>query len=87
MLGCENKREFENLDEFLKRFEIINVSISISQKSVALFKNYRLSHGVMIADMLIAVTALDFECSLLSKNQKDFRFITGLNLVEYKKQA
>ena len=86
MLGCENKREFENLDEFLKRFEIIDVSKSISQKSVALFRNYRLSHGVMIADMLIAATALEFESSLLSKNQKDFKFISDLNLIEYKAQ-
>jgi len=84
MLGCENRREFENLNEFLKRFEIIDVSTSISQKSVGLFKNYRLSHGVMIADMLIAATALEFECSFLSKNQKDFRFIADLNLIEYK---
>jgi len=86
MLGCENKREFENLDEFLERFEIIDVSKSSSQKSVALFKNYRLSHGVMIADMLIAATALEYECSLLSKNQKDFNFIADLNLIEYKTQ-
>ena len=70
MLGCENKREFENLDEFLKRFEIIDVSKSISQKSVDLFKNFRLSHGVMIADMLIAATALEYECSLLSKKSE-----------------
>lgn len=84
MLGCENKTEFESLDEFLERFEIINVSKSVSQKSVALFKDYRLSHGVMIADMLIAATALEYESPLLSKNQKDFRFINDLNLIEYK---
>jgi len=86
ILGCENKREFENLDEFLKRFEIIDISTSISQKSVDLFKNFRLSHGVMIADMLIAATALEYECSLVSKNQKDFRFIDDLNLIEYEVQ-
>jgi len=86
MLGCENKREFENLDEFLKRFELIDVSTSISQKSVDLFKSFRLSHGVMIADMLIAATALEYECSLVSKNQKDFRFIDDLNLIEYEVQ-
>jgi predicted nucleic acid-binding protein len=83
MLGCKNKQEFENIDEFLKRFEIIDVTKSVSQTSVALFKKFRLSHGVMIADMLIAATALEYKSSLLSKNQKDFRFIDELNLIEY----
>lgn len=38
----------------------------------------------MIADMLIAATALEYESPLLSKNQKDFGFINDLNLIEYK---
>lgn len=84
MLGCNNKKEFENLDEFLKRFNILDVSKPVSQRSVSLFKKFRLSHGVMIADMLIAATALERNCFFLSKNQKDFRFIQDLKLIDYK---
>lgn len=84
MVGCENKAEFKSLQEFLSDFEIIHLDSSVSQKAVELFEDYRLSHGVLIPDMLIASTALSLEISLLSKNRKDFRFIEELELLEYK---
>lgn len=84
MVGCENKADFKSLQEFLDDFEIIHLNSSISEKAVDLFEEYRLSHGVLIPDMLIASTALMLEIPLMSKNQKDFRFIDELKLIEYK---
>ncbi|MEX0685943.1 MAG: type II toxin-antitoxin system VapC family toxin [Balneolales bacterium] len=84
MVGCENKADFKSLQSFLKNFEIIQLDNTISEKAVHLFEKYRLSHGVMIPDMLIASTAITFEIPLMSKNQKDYRFIKGLKLIEYK---
>ena len=86
MVGCKNKREFNSLQEFLTDFEILQLNNAISEKAVELFEGYRLSHGVLIPDMLIASTALTFEIPLLSKNRKDFRFIKDLNLIKYKIQ-
>ena len=83
MVGCENKADFKSLQKFLSNFEIIQLSKSTSEKTVDLFKEYRLSHGVLIPDMLIASTALTLKIPLLSKNRKDFRFINKLNLFEY----
>ncbi|PAU92948.1 VapC toxin family PIN domain ribonuclease [Aliifodinibius salipaludis] len=83
MVGCENKKEFKQLENFLKRFEIIQLSEGISTKAVDLFKEYRLSHGVLIADMLIASTAITHEIELISKNQKDYTFIEDLELRKY----
>lgn len=83
MVGCENKKEFKQLEDFLKRFEIIQLSEGVSTKAVELFKEYRLSHGVLIADMLIASTAITHEMELISKNQKDYTFIKDLNLQKY----
>ena len=83
MVGCENKADFKSLQKFLLNFEIIQLSKSTSEKAVDLFKKYRLSHGVLIPDMLIASTALTHEIPLLSKNRKDFRFIDELLLIEY----
>ena len=83
MVGCENKKEFKQLENFLKRFEIIQLSESISTKAVELFKEYRLSHGVLIADMLIASTAITYEIEFISKNQKDYTFIEDLELRKY----
>jgi len=42
-----------------------------------------LSHSLLIADGLIAATALVIDKPLASKNQRDYRFIAGLNLLPY----
>lgn len=83
MVGCENKTDFKSLQNFLSIFEIIQLNKSTSEIAVDLFKKYRLSHGVLIPDMLIASTALTLEIPLLSKNRKDFRFIKKLDFIEY----
>lgn len=83
MVGCENKSDFKTLNDFLENFEVIQLIPPISEKAVQLFKAYRLSHGVLIADMLIASTAIVHDIPLLSKNRKDFRFIKELELVKY----
>ncbi len=83
MVGCENKQDFKLLNTFLQDFEVIPLNASISDKAVELFEMFRLSHGVMIPDMLIASTAIVLDVPLISKNQKDFRFIKDLKLRNY----
>jgi predicted nucleic acid-binding protein len=46
-------------------------------------QTYALSHGLQIPDALIAATALALNIPLLSKNQRDYRFISGLSLLPY----
>lgn len=86
MVGFENKKEFRELNTFLERFTIFHISEVISSKAVDLFEQYRLSHGVKITDMLIASTALVYDVELISKNQKDFKFIDDLKLIKYSVQ-
>ncbi len=83
IVGCRNKKELQALDKFLNRFEILSVNEEIAEKAMELLRKYRLSHGLLIADSLISATALIYESPLLSKNQKDYRFIKGLNLLSY----
>ena len=83
MVGCENKQDFKLLKTFLNDFEVIPLNSTISDKAVELFEKFRLSHGVMIPDMLIASTAIFLDVPLISKNQKDFRFIKELKLRNY----
>lgn len=52
-------------------------------KGVTLLQQYRLSHGLLIADALIAATATETGIPLISKNQRDYRFIEGLQLLPY----
>ncbi|MCP4423961.1 MAG: type II toxin-antitoxin system VapC family toxin [Chloroflexi bacterium] len=83
IVGCRNKAELRSLEKFLTRFHRLNTTETISEKAVELLRKYRLSHGLLIADALIAATAIVWEYSLVSKNQKDYRFIDNLKLLLY----
>jgi predicted nucleic acid-binding protein len=83
IVGCANKVELQTLENFLKPFHIIKIDQSISDKAVDLLKTYRLSHGLLIADGLIAATAIAWKYPFITKNQRDYRFIQGLNLLPY----
>ncbi len=85
IVGCRNKVELKGLDKFLLRFQIIDICDQIPQTALDLLKKYRLSHGLLIPDSLIASTAMEMNIPLISKNQRDFRFIENLNLLSYPK--
>ena len=83
MVGCRNRRAFRILERFLRRFEIVSLNEAIADTGVALLRRYRLSHGLLIANALIAATALIVEADLVTKNQRDYRFIESLKLLPY----
>ncbi len=83
IVGCANKTELQILDKFLKQFYIIKIDEDISNKATELLRLYRLSHGLLIAESLIAATAIISNCSFITKNQRDYKFIQGLNLLPY----
>jgi predicted nucleic acid-binding protein len=83
VVGCRNKNELRETEKFLQRFEVLAVNETISEKADELLREYRLSHGLLIADSLIAATAITWNCPLVSKNQRDYRFIAELNLLPY----
>ena len=83
IVGCRSKRELASVGDFLRRFQILQLNEYISRQAVGLLNEYRLSHGLLIADALIAATAVHLELSFISKNQRDYRFIDGLELLPY----
>ena len=83
IIGCENKTELRKVERFLERFGIVGIDVSISELAVDLLRQYRLSHGLLIADAIIAATAMNLGEPLASKNQRDYRFIDGLELLPY----
>lgn len=82
-IGCSSKSELRSLDRFLPRFRIVKLNEQISDTAIDLLHRYRLSHGLLIADALIAATALSLDASFLTRNQRDYRFIKGLSLLMY----
>ena len=83
MVGCRNRSEQRSLESFLKRFHIVPIDPVISQIAVRLLQRYRLSHGLLIADALIAATSMALGVELVTKNQRDYRYIQGLGLLSY----
>jgi predicted nucleic acid-binding protein len=83
LVGCRNKQETVLLDKFLKRFQIIKLNEAISMLAVDLLRQYRLSHGLLMPDALIAATALSLNSDLATKNQRDYRFIDTLKLLTF----
>jgi len=83
IIGCRNTNELDSLEQFLNRYHIIRLNEQISDTAIDLLKRYRLSHGLLIADALIAATAIISDLSFVSKNQRDYRFIEELQLLTY----
>jgi hypothetical protein len=54
-----------------------------SDIAIDLLRRYRLSHGLLIADALIAATALSQGVPFVTKNERDYGFIAELRLLPY----
>lgn len=83
IIGCRNKKELRSLEQFMDRFFVLRLNEQISDTACDLLKQYRLSHGLLIADALIAATSIISDLSFISKNQKDYRFMEDLQLLPY----
>ena len=81
--GTRNKTESIQLKKKLKAYNVIHFNETTSKLSVELIEQFRLSHGLLIPDAIIAATAIIYNLKLFTYNQKDFKFIPGINLFEY----
>ena len=83
LAGCRNKAEQRHAERFIQRFHVLKLTEQISDTAVALLQQYRLRYGLAIPDALIAATAITVNQPFISKNQRDYRFIKGLQLLSY----
>lgn len=80
--GCRNRQELLRLRQDLSRRQalVLPVSEAISNRAAALVETHALADGLMLADALIAATAIERDLTLASGNVKHFRPIQGLTL-------
>jgi predicted nucleic acid-binding protein len=83
LIGARNKTEQQKIERFVKRFQLLPIDAAISNTATDLLRQYRLSHGLLLADAFIAATAIHHGIPLSSKNQRDYRFIAQLTLLPY----
>jgi len=84
--GAKNKREQNNIMKLIDVLgaDIVHVNDSMSARALQYVKEYSLSHGLTIADALIAATAYDKRTELFTANTRHFKFIPGIALRKFK---
>ena len=78
--GAKNNAEVARIEKALKTFPFIHFDLSVSIRTIELIRTYSKSHGLLLADAIIAATCLENRLKLITFNTKDFRFIRGLKI-------
>ncbi len=84
--GARDKKELNLLKQFIREwsFKIYSIDETISFGTLFLLEKYSLSHGLKMADALIAATAINYDEELITGNYKDFKFIKEIDVKKYK---
>jgi predicted nucleic acid-binding protein len=82
--GVRDGKEMEMLNALIRAFQVVPIDESISTKGGLYRRDYGKSHGMGLADAIIAATAELNQVTLVTLNQKHFPMITDI-LVPYNK--
>ena len=76
--GVREGREQEDLDSLVSIFNVIPVTADIARAAGLLKRDFGGSHGVGLADALLAATAMTEKAELATLNAKHYPMIKGL---------
>ena len=79
--GVDNKEQLQQLKKKIKHYAIVDFTKEVSELSLQLMANYKLSHNLQIPDAIIAATSLIYKIPLFTYNLKDFKDIPRIELV------
>jgi hypothetical protein len=84
--GLRNKTELRSWKEYIKArgVQVLLIDHDVTTKAIYWTEEYGLSHGLRLADALIAATADVYGKELLTGNMSDYRFIPGLTLKPFR---
>jgi predicted nucleic acid-binding protein len=84
--GVKDKRELKLVQKHLKKWsvEIIQINESISTRAMFLVEDYFLSHSLERGDAIIASTALENQETILTGNDKHYKFIPNIQIQRFK---
>ncbi len=87
--GARSKVEARGIRQSLLalRFRILPLSESIGTTAAALIEQHSLSHGIRLADALIAATAMQIGEPLCTGNVNLFRPLHTLSLIAFRPQV
>ncbi len=82
--GVREGKERATLDNFISVFEVVSIDENIAKLGGLYRRDYGKSHGVGLADALIAATANIKQAKLVTLNKKHFPMLTDV-IIPYNK--
>jgi predicted nucleic acid-binding protein len=84
--GMKDKRELKSFQKYLKKWSvgIIQINESISTRAMFLVEDYFLSHSLELGDAIIASTALENQETILTGNDKHYKFIPNIQIQKFR---
>lgn len=79
--GEKTNAEKRKIENYIARFRLIAFTPEISLRAIELIRRYSNSHGLHLADAIIAATCLEYNCDLMTLNTRDFHFIPNLTII------
>ncbi len=80
--GSKSNQEKRVIKKVLDNFPLFPITPKISERAIELIDKYSNSHGLLLADALIAATALENDLTVVTYNVDDFKFIDGLKYLK-----
>ncbi len=84
--GARSKKEQQHIAAFLSGMEFVIYPLTekVGHRAMIYIEEYALSHGLRAADAIIAATASENHCILISANLKHYKAIAKLMLKPFK---
>lgn len=78
--GMKDKMELRKFQKQIQlwNIDIIQINKEVSSRAMFYIQEYALSHFMMLADALIAATAVQNSQTLLTANEKHYKFIPNM---------
>ena len=70
--GVHGSEEMDALDQFMLAFQVVPIDDRPARQGGLIRQQYHPSHGIGLADAIIAATALDREAQLLTFNRRHY---------------
>ncbi len=80
--GSISNSDKKRIKGSLQNLKFYSLTNDIAQKSIELIDTYSNTRGLLLADAIIAATALHYDLILITYNLKDFQLIKGLKLLK-----
>lgn len=80
--GSKSNQEKQKIKQVLDNLPLFVFSREISETAIDLIDQYSNSHGLLIADALIASTAINYDLTVVTYNVRDFHFVDSLKMLE-----